>query len=420
MVRSRLTTGGFAEPVVADTAKSLSKQGHRVILLAWDRTAKNEITTTTEWGTIWRYQEECALNNAALFARKLPGFLSWSTWQILAFQKIEKDIILHYHDLDTLIGGVFTSKIAELPLIYDCHENYPGLVKGAVSNFVANRLHKLEARLLKHCDGIISAGPANYARINRMLDEGGNAPFSATEEEAFKVMNLPQREFLNAKLTRIGNIKRLENYPLRRIENKEKNEEFRLLYIGVLEKHPSRGILETIMTVSKMKGIKFDIGGFGTLVPTIKKIQEKVKNVNYMGSIHPDNVALKTIECDAVLMALDPNNINNKLSAPNKLFEAMAAGVPMVTCKELLMGQFVEREEIGLTFEWGKWDRLKAVLMKMMFDEKLCSEMGKRGRKLAEKVHNWEYCEDRIESLYRFVKKSRSLDVPQSPQVKES
>ena len=152
MVRSRLTTGGFAEPVVADTAKSLSKQGHRVILLAWDRTAKNEITTTTEWGTIWRYQEECALNNAALFARKLPGFLSWSTWQILAFQKIEKDIILHYHDLDTLIGGVFTSKIAELPLIYDCHENYPGLVKGAVSNFVANRLHKLEARLLKHCD----------------------------------------------------------------------------------------------------------------------------------------------------------------------------------------------------------------------------------------------------------------------------
>ena len=420
MVRSRLTTGGFAEPVVADTAKSLSKQGHRVILLAWDRTAKNEITTTTEWGTIWRYQEECALNNAALFARKLPGFLSWSTWQILAFQKIEKDIILHYHDLDTLIGGVFTSKIAELPLIYDCHENYPGLVKGAVSNFVANRLHKLEARLLKHCDGIISAGPANYARINRMLDEGGKAPFSATEEEAFKVMNLPQREFLNAKLTRIGNIKRLENYPLRRIENKEKNEEFRLLYIGVLEKHPSRGILETIITVSKMKGIKFDIGGFGTLVPTIKKIQEKVENVNYMGSIHPDNVALKTIECDAVLMALDPNNINNKLSAPNKLFEAMAAGVPMVTCKELLMGQFVEREEIGLTFEWGKWDRLKAVLMKMMFDGKLCSEMGKRGSKLAEKVHNWEYCEDRIESLYRFVKKSRSPDVPQSPLVKES
>jgi len=348
MVRTRLTTGGFAEPVISDTAKSLSKQGHRVILLAWDRTGKNETTTTTEWGTIWRYQEECALNNAALFARKLPGFLSWSTWQILAFQKVEKDVILHYHDLDTLTAGVFTSKLAELPLIYDCHENYPGLVKGAVSNLVANILHRLEARLLGHCDGIISAGPANYARLEAMLKEGGKAPFAATEEEAFKVMALPQRDFLNSKLTRIGNIKRLDNYPLRRIENKEKNKTFRLLYIGVLEKHPSRGILETIMTVSKMKGIQFDIGGFGTLVPTIRRMQEKSKNVNYMGPIHPDNVALKTIECDAVLMALDPNNINNRMSTPNKLFEAMSAGVPIITCKELLMGQFVENEEI-----WG-------------------------------------------------------------------
>ena len=408
MVRSRLTTGGFAEPVVADTARTLSKQGHRVILLAWDRTGKCETTTTTDWGTIWRYQEECPLNNATLFAMKLPGFLSWSSWQILAFQGVEKDIILHYHDLDTLVGGVFTAKLANLPLIYDCHENYPGLVKGAVSNFIANRLHNLEVRLLPHCDGIISAGPANYARIKGMLERVADAPFAATEEDAFAVMNLPQKDYLNNKLTRIGNIKRLENYPLRRIENKVKNRKFKLLYIGVLEKHPSRGIIETIMTVSKMKNIEFDIGGFGTLVPTIKRLQQKTKNINYLGPIHPDNVALKTIECDAVIMALDPNNVNNKLSAPNKMFEAMAAGVPMITCKELLMGQYVEREEIGLTFEWGKWDRLKAVLMKLMFDETLKIEMGKRARKLAEKAHNWEYCEDRIISLYQFVKKPKN------------
>ena len=107
-----------------------------------------------------------------------------------------------------------------------------------------------------------------------------------------------------------------------------------------------------------MKGIQFDIGGFGTLVPTLKKVCDKMTNVNYIGSIHPDNVPLQTIESDAVLMALDPKNDNNRMSAPNKLFEAMSAGVPIITCKELLMGQFVDNEEIGLTFEWGKWDRL--------------------------------------------------------------
>ena len=59
-----------------------------------------------------------------------------------------------------------------------------------------------------------------------------------------------------------------------------------------------------------MKGIQFDIGGFGTLVPTLKKVCEKMGNVNYIGSIHPDNVPLQTIESDAVLMALDPKNDN--------------------------------------------------------------------------------------------------------------
>ena len=459
MVRTRLTTGGIAEPVVADTAKSLAKLGHRVILLAWDRTGMFETTTTTEWGTTWRYQEKCTLNDPFVFARKLPGFLWWSTWQILAFHKLEKDIILHYHDLDTLPGGVFTSKILERPLVYDCHENYPGLVKGAVSNTMANGLHMLEAMLLKSCTGIISAGPANYARIKNMLESGIKAPFAATEEEATAVMNMAHRDFMNSKLTRIGNVKRLETYPLRNIVEQDfseyyiqikklrekideldkrdvntdklqkqvekiekkiedlkrsgttpkvrtENETFRLLYIGVLEKRPSRGIIETALTVNKMKGVQFDIGGFGTLVPTLKKIDKKFKNVNYMGPIHPDNIPLLTIECNAVLMALDPANINNRLSAPNKLFEAMAAGVPIITCKELLMGQFVEREKIGLTFEWGKWDRLKAAIMKLMFDPQKCAEMGKRARKLAEKTHNWEHCEERLESLYQFVKKT--------------
>ena len=408
MVRTRLTTGGLAEPVIADTAKSLSKMGHRIILLAWDRNAKGDETFTTDWGTIWKYQEQCSLNNPLSFARKLPGFLRWSTWQILAFQKIEKDIILHYHDLDSLIGGVFTSKLVQVPLVYDCHENYPGLVKGAISTRGANILHRLESYLLKFCSGIMAAGPAGYIRLKDMLKTGVNAPFNADENEALKVLNMSQNEFLNTKVTRVGNAKRLDAYPLSRIEKRKRKKKFRLLYIGVLEKHPSRGIIETAITVNKMKGIQFDIGGFGTLVPTITKICEKMENVNYMGSIHPDNVPLQTIESDAILMALDPKNDNNRMSAPNKLFEAMSAGVPIITCKELLMGKFIENEEIGLTFEWGKWDRLKASLMKLIYDEELRSRMGRRGRKLAEKTHNWDKCEERIESLYRYIKLNKS------------
>ena len=58
-------------------------------------------------------------------------------------------------------------------------------------------------------------------------------------------------------------------------------------------------------------------------------------NVNYIGSIHPDNVPLQTIESDAVLMALDQKTTTID-ECPNKLFEAMSAGVPIITAKSYL------------------------------------------------------------------------------------
>ena len=124
----------------------------------------------------------------------------WATWQIIAFHKVENNLILHYHDLDTLMGGVFTSKLLDVPLVYDCHENYPGLVEGRINNRLVRGLHKLESRLLKHCRGIIAPTPADYARLKNMIDLGTHAPLSGTEEEAWEVMNIPPRKFLNTRI----------------------------------------------------------------------------------------------------------------------------------------------------------------------------------------------------------------------------
>ena len=44
-----------------------------------------------------------------------------------------------------------------------------------------------------------------------------------------------------------------------------------------------------------------------------------------------------------------------------------------------------------------------------IYDKELRQRLGNRGRKLAEKTHNWEKCEERIESLYRYVKNKSTL-----------
>ena len=398
MVRTRLTTGGAPEPVVHDTAASLRALGHEVVLLAWDRDARHPLRSATEWGRIERYRRACPLNDARAFATALPRFYLWTLRRLLTLRRAP--LVLHFHDLDTLPLGVAAARLLRRPLVYDCHENYPALVRGAVSDDVAQRLHRLEARLLRSCDGVLAAGPQGYARLGAMLRDGQGAPFAATLEQALAVLRRPDGDFRRGRLTLLGNLKRLEVFDAPGDAPRKLPDGFRLLYIGVLERHPSRGILETALAVERMAGVHFIVGGFGTLAPRLERLVRRLRHTLFLGPVNPGDIPALTKAADAVLLALDPANLNNRLSVPNKLFEAMAAGIPVIACHELLAGQLVEAEGCGVTFAWGDWRGLRAVVARLRDDPQARQAMGRRGRALAESRFNWGVCEERLGALY--------------------
>ncbi len=162
MLRTRLTAGAQPEPVVADTAASLAAQGYDVTLLAWDRDGGSDAESQAAWGRIVRYRRACPLNAPLAFALCLPRFWGWCLGQLLAMRG--RELVVHAHDLDTLPLAAFAAKLLRAALVYDCHENYPALVEGAVSHRAVLRLHRLEARLLPRCDGVLAAGPDRSAR----------------------------------------------------------------------------------------------------------------------------------------------------------------------------------------------------------------------------------------------------------------
>jgi glycosyltransferase involved in cell wall biosynthesis len=173
----------------------------------------------------------------------------------------------------------------------------------------------------------------------------------------------------------------------------------------VREKRPSRGLLETALAVEGLRDVEFQIGGFGTLVPQLERLCQRLRNTCYLGPVPPDDIAWLTLEADAVLMALDPANLNSRLSAPNKLFEAMCAGVPVITCRELLMGHFVTDEGIGATFAWGDWRALRRSARELRDSPAERSAMGRRGRALAESGFHWGAAAERLARLYDSVLK---------------
>ena len=106
------------------------------------------------------------------------------------------------------------------------------------------------------------------------------------------------------------------------------------------------------------------------------------------------------MEADAVLLALDPANLNNRLATPNKFYEAMAAGVPLVTCRELLLGHFVAEAGIGVAFAWGDWHELRRAIAGLRDAPEERKTMGARARELAERRFGWTVCEARLAELY--------------------
>ncbi len=58
-------------------------------------------------------------------------------------------------------------------------------------------------------------------------------------------------------------------------------------------------------------------------------------------------------QADVIIAMLDPSNHNNRIGTPNRMFEAMAVGTPVLVSKGTLSGEIVESAGAGLAIEWS-------------------------------------------------------------------
>ena len=64
--------------------------------------------------------------------------------------------------------------------------------------------------------------------------------------------------------------------------------------------------------------------------------------------VHPDDVRLWAASADVSIIAVPANSLNQRLSTPNKFWESLAAGTPVVIGKDLeVMRAIVETEAVG-------------------------------------------------------------------------
>ncbi len=109
-------------------------------------------------------------------------------------------------------------------------------------------------------------------------------------------------------------------------------------------------------------------------------------------AVHPDEVRLWAASADVSVIAVPANSLNQRLSTPNKLWESLAAGTPVVIGKDLeVMRAIVEADGLGAVADPADPDDLARALAEVL-DQPPAAYSAMRDRCLAVSAdrYNWE------------------------------
>ncbi len=181
------------------------------------------------------------------------------------------------------------------------------------------------------------------------------------------------------------------------------NKQFTICYIGGISK--PRFLLELVDVVKTLNDVHCVIAGSGskkTYVNELKEKCSKVDNVEFIGKIPMDEVIPMTKKSNVVVCMFDPNDKNSKVGLPNKVFESMVAGRPIIASKEVYLGKFVEKENIGLSVPFDKKSLSKAIIT-LRDNPHLCDKLGRNALNAAIDQYNWDVQERKLLQLYERV-----------------
>ena len=150
----------------------------------------------------------------------------------------------------------------------------------------------------------------------------------------------------------------------------------------------ARLIGETLDEYKNYDFLKVGFAGFGVFQDLAEKNAKIFKNFSYFGRI-PYSDCLKYEAQSLCLSAIyEPTWRNHRLCAPNKFYESLALGKPIIVCKGTGIDQIVEEYKIGFSINYSAKELYDSVIWLKKHEEER-TEMGRRARMLYEQKYSW-------------------------------
>ncbi|MFA5050691.1 MAG: glycosyltransferase family 4 protein [Patescibacteria group bacterium] len=291
----------------------------------------------------------------------------------------QKADVYHFHDPELILWALKLKNKTGAKIIYDAHEDVPKdiLSKNWIPKFirftVAKLFDMLEKTVSKKFDYIVTATPGikdNFKK-HRVID--------------------------------------IKNYPIVKVLKFSENflfpkngKYYNIIYAGGPWR--IRGIKETIQS---LKFVKTQYGVRLTLIGKFseKEFEKEVKNleewnkVDFWGWLPPEelNKHLLMADIGVVCFLPEPNHIS---AMPNKIFEYMAAGLPIIASDFPLWKKIIEENNCGICVNPLNPKEIAKAVEYLIEHPDETKQMGKNGRKAVLEKYNWENESKKLLMIY--------------------
>ncbi|MCK5786708.1 MAG: glycosyltransferase family 4 protein [Candidatus Sabulitectum sp.] len=323
-------------------------------------------------------------NRFRRFIADLQRDIPWEKRLRKAAWQVNADVY-HANDLDTLeiCGSVAGKRNAKL--VYDSHELWLESSRYLTATNPLNRLRlkRIEQKYAPVADAVIAVTPMRGRKMQQM--------YPSMKIPAI-VENAPEKlDQLPAK----GRLRTLINAD---------NDTIIALYQGVV--CPERG-LEELLRAAKLTTdptVKFVIIGMDSWNGTLQKMAVEMElkdKVFFLPPVPSEELPEITVDADIGFILFRNTCLNHYYSLPNKLYEYMMAGVPIISSNFPELKRVLNEVESGITVDPESPEAISSAVEKLAKDPSLRLRMQENGRAAALHRYNWAPQSELLKNLYR-------------------
>jgi glycosyltransferase involved in cell wall biosynthesis len=364
------------DPRVEKEAHALSEAGYEVRLLGWDRSASLPRDDRLDGMRVSRLPIRAEYASGM---RNLPDLLRWQ-WGLLQWlvrHRKEYDLI-HACDFDTVLPALLCRSLYGKQVVYDIFDFYADHLR-LTPTWIKDAIRAVDLRAIGWADALILVDDSRREQIRGSKPQRCAVVYNSPQD--IQVASGPDRQKVQIA--------------------DHKNSSLHIAYIGLLQ--GERGLFELLAVLRQHPEWSLDLAGFGGDEDRIVELARDMPNVRWHGRIPYQSAIQLSAAADVLIATYDPSIPNHRYSSPNKVFEAMLLGKPIIVAQDTNMDRIIQQSDCGLIVPYGDATALEASLLRLQTDLQLRRRLGENARKAYDTTYSWKIMQDRLLGIYQQV-----------------